>query len=80
MSATTSGTPADRRAVVVGGGSGIGAACAVRLAQDGYAVVVADRDREAADRATAAAPSRCSRPTGSSPACSAVSTGRPPSR
>ena len=38
-----------RRAVVVGGGSGIGAACAVRLASDGYAVVVADRDLGAAE-------------------------------
>ncbi len=38
-----------QRAVVVGGGSGIGAACAVRLASDGYAVVVADRDLAAAE-------------------------------
>ncbi len=38
-----------RRAVVVGGGSGIGAACAVRLASEGYAVVVADRDLGAAE-------------------------------
>ncbi len=45
------GTPlaAAQRAVVVGGGSGIGAACAVRLAGDGYAVVVADRDLAAAE-------------------------------
>lgn len=42
-----------RRAVVVGGGSGIGAACAVRLASDGYAVVVADRDLAAAESVAA---------------------------
>ncbi|WP_300540168.1 SDR family NAD(P)-dependent oxidoreductase [uncultured Nocardioides sp.] len=42
-----------RRAVVVGGGSGIGAACAVRLASDGYAVVVADRDLGAAESVAA---------------------------
>lgn len=57
MSAVTGGAPTGRRAVVVGGGSGIGEACAVRLAQDGYAVVVADRDREAADRVVAGLPS-----------------------
>ena len=34
--------------MVVGGGSGIGAACAQRLADDGYRVLVADLDTEAA--------------------------------
>ncbi len=36
--------------MVVGGGSGIGAACAQRLADDGYRVLVADLDTEAATK------------------------------
>jgi 3-oxoacyl-[acyl-carrier protein] reductase len=44
MAAVTDGT-----AVVVGGASGIGAACATRLVEDGWAVRVADRQAPADD-------------------------------
>jgi 3-hydroxybutyrate dehydrogenase len=37
-----------RRALITGGGSGIGKACAVRFAHDGADVVLVDRDAEAA--------------------------------
>lgn len=49
----TQGTLTGRRALVTGGGAGIGAACARALASAGAAVVVADRD-EAAAHAVAA--------------------------
>jgi NAD(P)-dependent dehydrogenase (short-subunit alcohol dehydrogenase family) len=48
VSATGQIPAGPRRAIVVGGASGIGASVAHRLATDGYAVVVADRDAEAA--------------------------------
>ena len=48
------GTPTGRVALVTGGGRGIGAATALRLARDGAAVVVADVDLEPAQESAAA--------------------------
>ncbi|GAA2682949.1 SDR family NAD(P)-dependent oxidoreductase [Streptomyces lunalinharesii] len=48
-----SGRFQDRVALVIGGASGIGAACAARLAGEGAVVVVADLDEDGAERVAA---------------------------
>ena len=47
------GELAGRVAVITGGGRGIGRACAIAMAREGAAVVVADRHEEAADEVVA---------------------------
>jgi NAD(P)-dependent dehydrogenase (short-subunit alcohol dehydrogenase family) len=49
----SSGPAAQRTAIVTGGGSGIGLAISERLARDGIAVAVLDRDGDAAEAAAA---------------------------
>ena len=61
---------AGRVAVVTGGASGIGEACATRLAPDGVSVVIADLNADAAAAvaiASAGAPSRWTWPPASTP-------------
>jgi 3-hydroxybutyrate dehydrogenase len=47
------GSLVGRRALITGGASGIGKACALRLADDGADVVVVDRDAQAAESVAA---------------------------
>ena len=51
--AARKGRAARRTAIVTGGGSGIGLAIGTRLARDGLAVAIFDRDGEAAEAAAA---------------------------
>jgi 3-hydroxybutyrate dehydrogenase len=44
---------AGKRALITGGASGIGRACALRLAEAGASIVVVDRDGDAADKVAA---------------------------
>ncbi len=53
MEGTLEGPLADQVAIVTGGGQGIGRAIALRLAQDGMDVVVADRQGERAEAVAA---------------------------
>jgi 2-hydroxycyclohexanecarboxyl-CoA dehydrogenase len=53
VSGTGSGAGPERTAIVTGGGSGIGLAIAERLAADGMAVAIFDRNGESADEAAA---------------------------
>jgi len=51
---TSAGPLSGRRALVTGGASGIGRACAVRLARDGAALLVLDRDAGGAQQVATA--------------------------
>ncbi len=51
---TNTGSDITRVAVVTGGAMGIGGAAAQHLAASGHRVIIADRDRQAADRTVAA--------------------------
>jgi meso-butanediol dehydrogenase / (S,S)-butanediol dehydrogenase / diacetyl reductase len=53
---TTTGRFADAAVIVTGGGHGIGRACAIRLAEEGARVAVADLDLEAAEQVVAGLP------------------------
>jgi NAD(P)-dependent dehydrogenase (short-subunit alcohol dehydrogenase family) len=50
--------PDPRAALVTGGGRGLGLACAQRLAEDGYAVAILDRNEDLARSATESLPGK----------------------
>ena len=59
----------DRVAIITGGANGIGKACARRLSEDGFLVVIADIDREAGEALAEELGSEKERPSSSPATC-----------